>query len=216
VQAVAGISFVLYLAGYLWPVVFTFPLYPGIAGAVNWATWQPLFMVGLLAGWFWRAPAMRFALTSRSLLVVSAAFVFATGTLGWLITRGSAAAWKSSVAQAFTEGKLAPGTIVMALAAVLVGYRACRFLARITYPVLSPIARIGRHSLDCYVILSVAVLVLPSIYRYQPDGIVAVGVTLDILLVMFGWSLLRDWLARRRSTSSSTRLSSTRRGAQRR
>jgi uncharacterized membrane protein YeiB len=139
--------------------------------------------------------------------------VVATGTLGWVITRGSAAPWKSSVAQAFTEGKLAPGTIVMAFAAVLVGYRACRFLVTVAYPVLSPIARIGRHSLDCYLILSVAVLVLPSIYRYQPDGIVAVRVTFDILLVMFGWSVLRDWLARRRSPSSSARLSSTRRGA---
>ena len=57
VQAVVAGSLALYIAGYLWPVVFTFPLYPGIAGAVNWATWQPLFMAGLLVGWYWQAPA---------------------------------------------------------------------------------------------------------------------------------------------------------------
>ena len=101
----------------------------------------------------------------------------------------------------------------MALAAVLVGYRACRLLVRVAYPVLSPVARIGRHSLDCYLILSVVVLVLPGFYTYPPAGIVAVGVTFQILVLMFGWSLLRDWLAQR---SNAFPPPSTRRGARRR
>jgi hypothetical protein len=213
VKAVVGGSFALYIAGYLWPVFFTFPLYPGIAGAVNWATWQPLFMAGLLAGWCWQAPAVRAAFSSRAVLVSCGVLVLATAALGWVITRGAAAPWKSSLARAFTEGTLAPGTIVMALAAVLVGYRACRFLVRVAYPVLSPVARIGRHSLDCYLILSVVVLVLPVLYAYSPTGIVAVGVTFQALVLMFGWSLLRDWLARRSDVIPSP---STRRGARRR
>ena len=212
VQVVFACSFALYVAGYLWPSLFTFPVYPGIAGAVNWATWQPLFLAGLLTGWFWQAPLLRAALASRALLVSCAAFVLATGTLGWVLTHGSAP-WKSVVVQAFTEGKLAPGTIVMGLAAVFVGYRACSFLVTITYPILSPVARIGRHSLDCYVILSVVVLVLPGLYRYSPTGMVAVGVTLAILVVMFGWSHLRDRLAQRPNALPSR---STRRGAERR
>ncbi|MET0965252.1 MAG: OpgC domain-containing protein [Nakamurella sp.] len=212
-QAVVAGSFALYIAGYLFPAVFTFPLYPGIAGAVNWATWQPLFMAGLLAGWYWQAPAIRAALASRALLVNCGVLMLATAALGWVITRGAAAPWKSALAQAFTEGKLAPGTIVMGLAAVLVGYRACRVFVRAAYPVLSPVARIGRHSLDCYLILSVAVLVLPILYTYPADGIVAVGVSFQILLLMFGWSLLRDWLAQRSNAlpSSSTRRSPWRR-----
>ena len=209
---VVGGSLVLYVAGYLWPGVFTFPLYPGIAGAVNWATWQPLFMAGLLTGWYWTAPLVRAALTSRAVLAGCAGFVVATGTLGWLLTHGSAAPWKAWVVLAFTEGKLAPGTIVMALAAVLVGYRVCTLLVRVAEPVVSPIARIGRHSLDCYLILSTVVLVLPGIYRYPPSGMIAVGVTFDILVVMFGWCLLRDWLAHR-SHGSSSRISSPRRAA---
>jgi len=212
VQVVVGCSFVLYVAGYLWPAVFTFPLYPGVAGAVNWATWQPLFMSGLLAGWYWHALPVRAALGSRAVLVSCIAFVLATGTLGWLLTHGSLAPWKSWVAQAFTEGKLAPGTIVMALAAVLVGYRACLVLVRVAYPILSPIARIGRHSLDCYVILSVAVLLLPGLYRYPPTGIVAIGVTFAMLVVMFCWSALRDWIARRSDAVPSR---SARRSAER-
>jgi hypothetical protein len=96
----------------------------------------------------------------------------------------------------------------MGLAAVLVGYRTCRVLVRLAHPVFSPIGRLGRHSLDCYVILSVTVLVLPDFYRYQPTGIAAVGVAFDILVAMFGWCLLRDWLApacRRRHQLASAR-----------
>ncbi|MET0965920.1 MAG: OpgC domain-containing protein [Nakamurella sp.] len=208
---VAG-SFGLYIAGYLWPAVFTFPLYPGVAGAVNWATWQPLFMAGLLTGWYWWGPSIRRVLASRAVLVGCTALVLFTATLGWVLTTGSAAPWKSAVALLFTEGKLGPGTIVMALAAVLVGYRVCRRLTAIAWRVLSPIARIGRHSLDCYLILSVVVLVLPGIFRYEPAGLVGVGVTFDILVLMFGWCLLRDWLARRSdgAPSGSNRLGAER------
>ena len=111
--------------------------------------------------------------------------------------------WKSAVAQAFTEGRLAPGTIVMAFAAVLVGYRICRRLVRVAYPVVSPIARIGTHSLDCYVILSAVVILLPSVFRYSATSLVAVGVNLAVLLVMFGWCVLRDRITGPRDGSPS-------------
>lgn len=209
---VAG-SLGLYVAGYLWPDVFTFPLYPGIAGVVNWATWQPLFMAGLLAGWYWHAPVIRATLTSRAMFMACLTFVLTTGTLGWMLTHGSGATWKSPVALAFSEGKLGPATIVMALAAVLVGYRVCNLLVRVAEPLVSPISRMGRHSLDCYLILSVVVLVLPGLYRYPPSGLLAVGVNVVVVLVMFGWCLLRDHPADRSGDLSSR---SARLGAQRR
>jgi hypothetical protein len=84
----------------------------------------------------------------------------------------------------------------MAFAAVLVGYRVCRRLVRVAWLGVSPIARIGRRSLDCYLILSAAVIVLPSVYVYPPAGLVAVGVAFDVLVLMFLWCLLRDRLGR--------------------
>jgi len=81
----------------------------------------------------------------------------------------------------------------------LVAYRVCRLLVRVAGPVVSPIGRIGRRSLDCYLILSVTVIVAPSVARYSPTGLAAVAITFAVLLVMFGWCLFRDGLASRRT-----------------
>jgi hypothetical protein len=185
-------SVLLYVAGYLWPALFTFSVQPGVPGPVNWATWQLLFMVALVVGWHWQSARIRWALTSRGLFWLAASLVLGLSVLGWRITHGARPDWATAVFRAFTEGTLAPGTIVMAFAAVLVGYRVCRRLVRVAWPGVSPIARIGRRSLDCYLILSTAVIVLPSVYAYPPAGIVAVGVAFDVLALMFLWCLLRD------------------------
>lgn len=189
-------SVALYAAGLLWPDAFTLPFRPGSIGSVNWASWQLLFMAALLVGWNWHMPPVRRALASRALWCTAAVFVGLAALTGWLVTHGTGSPWKPVVARAFTEGTLAPGTIVMAIAAVLVGYRICRRLVRVAGPVVSPMAMIGRRSLDCYIILSVVVIVLPSAFQYSRTGLVAVGVTFAVLVVMIGWCLLRDRIGR--------------------
>lgn len=194
--AVAAGSVALYIAGYLWPAFFTFSIRPGLPGPVNWATWQLLFITALVVGWHWRSAPIRWMLASRPLLCVAGLVVVALAALGWRMTHGPRPEWATTVFRIFTEGTLAPGTLVMAFAALLVGYRVCRRLVRIAWPMLSPIARIGRRSLDCYLILSVVVVVLPSLYVFPPDGLVAVGLTFDLLAVMFLWCLARDRMRR--------------------
>ena len=189
-------SLTLYGAGYWWPLAFTFPSQPGVPGAVNWATWQLLFICALLVGWNWRTAPVRWLLRSRLAWSCALALVAIAAGLGWLTRLGAADPWKAVVAQVFTEGTLSPATILLAFAAALVGYPLCRALVRVAGPLASPIARIGRHSLDCYLILSGAVILLPSLYRYDPAGLVAVGVTFDLLVLMFGWCLLRDRVGR--------------------
>ena len=191
-------SLALYGAGYWWPPVFTFPSQPGVPGAVNWATWQLLFIGALLVGWKWRSAPIRWALRSRLAWCCALGLVATAAGFGWLSRLGLADPWKAVVGRVFTEGTLAPATILLAFAAALVGYPICRALVRIAAPLASPIARIGRHSLDCYLILSVSVILLPSLYRYDPSGLIAVGVTIDLLVVMFGWCLLRDRISRKR------------------
>ena len=193
---VAG-SLALYGAGYWWPLAFTFPAQPGVPGAVNWATWQLLFVGALLVGWHWRSATVRWALHSRLPWGCALGLVATAAGIGWLTRLGGADPWKAVVAEVFTEGTLAPATILLAFAAALVGYPICRALVRIAAPLASPIARIGQHSLDCYLILSVAVILLPSLYRYNPAGLIGVGVTIDLLVVMFGWCLLRDRMSRK-------------------
>ncbi len=193
---IAG-SLALYGAGYWWPLVFTFPAQPGVPGAVNWATWQLLFVGALLVGWHWRSAPVRWALRSRLAWGCALGLVATAAGIGWLTRLGGADPWKAVVARVFTEGTLAPATILLAFAAAMVGYPICRALVRIAAPLASPIARIGRHSLDCYLILSMAVILLPSLYYYDPTGVIAVGVTVDLLVVMFGWCLLRDRMRRK-------------------
>ncbi|HEY4991119.1 MAG TPA: OpgC domain-containing protein [Nakamurella sp.] len=197
---VAG-SLALYVAGWLWPTVFTFTSRPGVPGAVNWATWQLLFVAALLVGWYWRAAPMRHAVFGRVLPRVGAVVVLVAAVIGWVVIRGTGSPWREVVTQVFSEGSLAPATIVMAFAAVLVGYRVCRLLVRVAGWLAAPIARIGRHSLDCYLILSLVVIAAPSVLRYGPSSPTAVGVTVAVLVVMLGWCLLRDLLATRAGSS---------------
>ena len=63
-----------------------------------------------------------------SVVLVRRVLVLGLSVLGWRMTHGTRPDWATVVFRAFTEGTLAPGTIVMAFAAVLVGYRVCRRL----------------------------------------------------------------------------------------
>ena len=214
---VAAGSVLLYAAGYCWPEALSFPVRPGVPGPVNWATWQLLFVTALLVGWYWRSPQVRWIVTSRPLLSAAALLVLVLAVVGWMVTHGARPGWWLGVSVGFTEGTLGPATIVMAFAAVLVGYRCCQVLvacdvrpagaarsgavrvagAAVAGAAVSFLGRIGRRSLDCYLILSVVVIVLPSVFVFPADGIVGVGVAFDVLAVMFLWCLLRDRLERK-------------------
>ncbi len=198
---VAG-SLVLYAAGLRWPDVFTFTERPGTPGAVNWATWQLLFVAALLLGWYWNSAPVRRARASAGVGWAAGTAVVVGAAAGWVATTGAQAAWKEAIAAPFTDGLLGAGRILMAFAAVIVGYHFCRWLLRSWPPLLTPFALIGRRALDCYVLLSVVVIVLPSLLVYRASGWLAVGVTLDVLALMVGWCLLRDRLRRPASHSS--------------
>jgi len=201
VPVLVGASLALYVAGRVWPEVFNFSVLPGVPGAVNWASWQLMFAGALLIGWYWRSPAVRWALTSGRLLTAAALLVALGAAIGWTLRLSSAVPWRAQIDWIFSEGTLGPGTILLAFAAVQVAYRVCRVLVRVAGPVVAPIGRIGRRSLDCYLILCVTVIVAPSVARYSPTGLVAVAVTLAVLIVMFGWCLFRDGVASRRTAS---------------
>lgn len=193
---VVAASLVLYGAGLRWPDVFTFTERPGTPGAVNWATWQLLFVAALLLGWYWNAAPVRRARASAGVGWAAGAVVVVAAAAGWVATTGDRAAWKEAIAAPFTDGLLGAGRILMAFAAVIVGYHFCRWVLRVWPPLLTPFALIGRRALDCYLLLSVVVIVLPSVLVYRASGWLAVGVTFDVLALMVGWCLLRDRLRR--------------------
>ena len=193
---VAG-SLALYAAGLRWPDVFTFTERPGSPGAVNWATWQVLFLAALLIGWYWnaapsveRGPVLDWAGPRAP---SSSSGRQPVGSRRRASRRRGSWRWP----RRFTDGLLGSGRILMAFAAVIVGYHVCRWVLRTWPPLLTPFALIGRRALDCYVLLSVVVIVLPSVLVYRASGWLAVGVTFDVLALMVGWCLLRDRLRKR-------------------
>ncbi len=194
--AVAAASLALYGAGMVWPEPFTFAERPGVPSPVNWATWQLLFMAALLVGWYWRGPVLRTAIQSRGMVWGAAVFVLACVALGWVATTGSPADWKIEAASAFSDGTLGPGRLLMAFAAVLVGYRICRWMLPRTGPLFVPIALIGRHALDCYIVLSLTVILLPGGLAYDTTGWIGLAVTIDVLVLMLLWCVAREWISR--------------------
>ncbi len=189
---VAAASLALYVAGLLWPEPFTFAERPGVPSPVNWATWQLLFMAAVLVGWYWRGPVLRKAVRSRGMVYAAVAFVLACAALGWAATTGAPAAWKTVTAAAFSDGALGPGRLLMAFAAVLVGYRICLWVLPRTGPLFTPIALIGRHALDCYIVLSLTVILLPGGLAYDTTGWIGVAVTVDVLVLMVLWCAARE------------------------
>lgn len=184
-------SAALYVAGLRFPAAFNLANQPGVPGAVNWATWQLLFLLALVLGWHWTSAGVQRVVRSGPALAAAVVAVVAASAAAWLVTTGERDAWKSELAWFFTEGRLGPGTTALAFAFVLVLYRAAGAVTR-RMRALDPVARIGRRSLDCYLILSVLVLVLPSAVRYAPESWSAAAIVGVVLAGMLGWCALRD------------------------
>ena len=193
---VLGLCGALYVAGLIWPAPFTFPPRPGVPGAVNAAAWQLLFVLAVLVGWHWRSPWRRRWVGRGDVGLIAAGVVVLLAVAAWwveLTMRTPPAA----IRLIFGEGTLGPGTIAMALVAFLALLPAARWIVGAVPTLVSPLARIGRHSLDCYLILSAVVLITPSLFAHDPTSWTGDLSVLEVLLACWVWSTLRDRIAGR-------------------
>jgi hypothetical protein len=199
-RPVLGTSVLLYGAGTLWPQAFSFPVQPGVGGQVNWASWQLLFAVALVLGWHWSVRRVQRLLVDRTVLGVATTVTVALIGWAWLTVVSPPHRPTSVVRHLFSEGTLGPGTIVMALGAGLVLYRGVARLADRGGRWLRPLALLGRHSLPCYLILSVLVIAAPLLVQYRRDSGVGNAAVLGFLAMCWTWCALRE-RARRRDTA---------------
>ncbi len=159
--------------------------------AFQLAAWQFLFFLGLVLGWYWKQLDIRTkVLTSR--VVTPAIFVVvALALLAHLTVRARVFATtdvEHILRSFFNKLALGPGAIVFALAAIIVAYKIANVLpVRATW-LLRPVTRIGKRSLDSYVISTVAAMALPALLSYRVDSTWAEALAIATLILCYFWA----------------------------
>ncbi|GAA1962675.1 OpgC domain-containing protein [Microbacterium deminutum] len=197
-----AMTIALYIAGQVFPDAFTLPRMPGVQGQIDWATWQALYFSALAIGWFWSAIRGRLRRPSgwTSLLVVAASAGALARVRLRVIPDAQAGSWRF-VDWLFDDGALGLGTILLALAVIGGLYGALAPLSERAPRLAGELGRIGRRSLDCYVILSTFVILMPVFWRPDTRSIEAVAYGAGLLGLMWVWCWIRD----RRVAKHSTR-----------
>jgi hypothetical protein len=115
----------------------------------------------------------------------------------------------SSVESLFTKWDLSLGTIIYGAIAIAASYGLITRVANL--PGVNVAAEwlrlLGTRSLDCFIILCIAVVVVPLVIPYSQSSIPAMGVSLASLAVMTAWIHARS---RRLKKMSATGPFSTR------
>lgn len=192
-REILAASAVAYVAGLVVPVSFALPHEEGLPGFFNLAAWQLLFLLALVAGWHWQE--IRARVVARSTLVVAAGLLagltLAGAALKVLSTDGSAV--DRAIEWAVEKGDFGPGRLLLSLAAFPLAYVLLSALvARLPARTCSNLAAIGRHSLDSFVILSLAIVVVPTVIDYSPSSLTAELVALGVIAAAWAWASARD------------------------
>lgn len=188
-----AISGIVYVADQLLPVDTSLPG-QGSDQSFQLASWQFLFVLGLVIGWHWSA--VREWASRRSVLVVAAVVSAALGLLAHLTVRVEAfdpptSRWLWIL---FRKLPLGPGAILYTLAVGLVLYGlAIRYRDAI---LLRPVEMLGRRSLDCYLLTTFVALLVVAL-RINTESLLAEVIAIAALGACLGWVWLRDRRAAR-------------------
>jgi hypothetical protein len=215
----AAASAAAYLAA-LWgpPGWAILPEYRGVEGFFDLAAWQALFVSGLLVGWHWHRKAVARAFESRRLAVGAGVAVVVLCVAAQLVERvGVLAAWppvESLIRSAFDKGAMGPGRLLLGWCVFTVLYYLLRHarLGPVQGLLLTAFGRVGRRSLDSFVLLSTAVVLSGALAPYQPASPVGMAWAAAVYAVIWCWAWgrssgmearLRNAAARRARRTSS-------------
>jgi hypothetical protein len=193
-----ALSFIAYAVGLANVSGGRLPRYDGVFAHFNIATWQLLFVLALVVGWYWRDPQVARFVADRRVTLIAA------GVLGGLflaaqhVTTGEEGT--ELVGTIFGNGALGPGRILLGWCLFLVLYRLLHSMAAapLSRALGAGIGPIGRRSLDAFVILTVFDLALAATGGYPSEGLVGMGWAAAALVVAWVWATYRDhWSGRR-------------------
>jgi hypothetical protein len=187
----AIVSGSVYIVAQLLPVVTTLPGYAdGPVSGFNSGAWQLLFISALVAGWHWEG-LLRTVLTRWPAVACAL-------TLGVMLKVVDGALTREASDWFFNKDNAGPGWLVMAWVVFVVLYWAMSKVPRLVKSrPFTPLAAIGRRSLDSFVLMTCALILAPAVIGQVPtmnQAIVAAGCT---LCVMYAWALARDAFERR-------------------
>ena len=188
---VAVVSLVLYAAAQIVPSVTTLRGYAAVPEAgFNWGAWQLIFISALLVGWHWQAGLKRAVLRWQ-------AAAWALGAAAALAVLG-VASQETFSDWFFNKNNAGPGWVLMAWAVFGVAYWA---LSKVPTLVgsrfVAPLEVIGRRSLDSFVLMTCALLVVPALVGGVPSGNQAIVIAFGSLVMMIVWAVVRDLRDRR-------------------
>jgi hypothetical protein len=198
----ATASAAVYLAA-LWgpPGWAILPEYRGVEGFFDLAAWQALFVSGLLVGWHWRTKNVAQAFESRRLAVAAGVALVVLCVTAQLVERvGVLAPWgtlEDLTRRAFDKGTNGPGRLLLGWCAFTVLYYLMRQArdGRLQRLLVVAFRRVGRRSLDSFVLLSVAVVVLGAVAPYQTGSAVGIASAFALYAVIWCWAWVRDCAA---------------------
>ena len=172
----------------------------GREAGFNPMTWQALFVSGLVAGWHWRAGAWSFVDVAarrrwwvRS--VQAAAVLFVVGQLVVHLGLAHGDSWGARTLDLLTGRRdLGPvrfllGWIYLAALYPLLRHGWTSWPVRWFRAVVDPV---GRRSLDSFVIMTLVLIVLPTIWAYDMRSWSGVVVAVATLAAAWTWATWRD------------------------
>jgi len=186
----ASISAVVFLAGHVWEDLATSPRQPGEFGEINVAAWQAMYFAAFFIGWNWK--------TVRGYLDKPAVWLLAMTITVAIVIYARTTAWRDQpilIRWAFGSGQMGPGTVLLAFAVIAALFPVVTWIDK-KIPVITGIfARLGRRSLDNYIILAFVVLPMQTFAPYDRSTAAADLGAVLVLVTMWAWSRLRDHIS---------------------
>ena len=197
--ALAAASAAVYASGFWTPAGWaTLPQMRGVESFFDLAAWQALFVSGLLVGWYWRHERVARAFRSRRVAAGAGLAVVVTCTAAQLVVRVKVLApWRGVddlVAAAFEKSTMAPGRLLLGWCAFTALYYLLRQRPSGTaLRLLTPaFGRVGRRSLDAFVLLAISDVLLAAVAPYREAGPAGMAWAGAVYLVIWWWAGLRD------------------------
>ena len=191
------------LAGYAWglanPSAAALPRYAGGPGShFDVAAWQAIFVLALVAGWYWRTPRVQRFLADRRVALGAGGVILASVLAYQLVERigvlASVPGIEATVRAAFAKSAVGPGRMLLGACVLVLLYHALRSarLEPITAAVRPLLGPIGRHALGAYLILTGVDLALQSLAPYQPETFVGMQWAAVVVVIAWAWSRHAD------------------------